>query len=236
MNRLILVAAACALLVLSGAALASEQFAETHVLVFGGTGRLGSDIVKRLVADGHKVTVFARKESSRERLEDLPVSVVFGDVLVPESIDAALSESGIQVVVDALGRGTAGPDFYKTSAENIANSAAVNDVRQIVLHGSVGAGDSEAAFAGRNMSGMRSLFAAKTAGEQAVKASGVHYTIIRNSRLARYGSPDNGNAKLYEDAMLTGTVTRAALARLTAGCVMNPDCFNKTYHAVDKTR
>ena len=221
----------------SPVAAVADEGASARVLVFGGTGRLGSEIVKALVADRHKVTVFARDTSNRERLGNLSVDYVIGDVLEADSVELAFGARRYDVVVDALGRGSATVDFYRVSAENIAHNAARTGVRQIILHGSVGAGDSAESYANQAMSdGMRRLMAAKSAGETAVVASGTRFTIIRNSRLLPYGTPESGNARLYEDRSLTGPVTRAGLARLTAGCVLNPECFDKIYHAVDRSR
>ena len=197
-----------------------------RILVFGGTGRLGSDVAKALQKSNHSVTVFARATSDRRRLEGVEVDYVVGDVLDAASVDAAFNGRDFDVIVDALGRGSAGVEFYRTSAEHIAASAARFGVTQIILHGSVGAGDSAAAIGNR----MQRLMAEKTAGENAVMASGVHYTIIRNSRLLGYGTPER-SARLYEDQSVTGSVTREGLARLTAECVLNPDCYNKIYHA-----
>lgn len=212
---------------------ASETDGATRVLVFGGTGRLGSDIVKQLVADGHEVSVFARTQSSRDRLLDLPVTFVIGDVLDKDSVSAAFASGDYQVVVDALGRGNASPVFFKHSATNIAAAATAAGATQVILHGSVGAGNSAAAYP-KMGARMNALFAAKTAGERAVIASDAHFTIIRNSHLLSYGTVDTGTAQLYEDHLLTGSVSRAALARLTSQCLMNTECFDKIYHAVDK--
>lgn len=206
----------------------------TQVLVFGGTGRLGSDVVKALYREGFDITVFARATSNRARLQGLDVRYVIGDVLDAASIDSAISDHKFDVFVDALGRGTADVEFFRDSAKNIANSASGAGIKQIILHGSVGAGDSAKAY-GSNSGSMGKLFVAKTAGENAVITSGVAYTIIRNSHLIRYGTAETGNAELYEDQMTTGSVTRLGLARLTAGCILNSVCMNKIYHAVDKS-
>ncbi|MEO1203215.1 MAG: NAD(P)H-binding protein, partial [Pseudomonadota bacterium] len=115
-------------------------------------------------------------------------------------------------------------------------AAAASAVRQLILHGSVGAGDSASAYADRNLSaGMARLMAAKTAGENAVIESGIRYTIIRNSHLLPHGTEPTGEARLYGDVTLTGAVTRAGLARLTAECILAEPCLDKTFHAVDKT-
>lgn len=43
------------------------------VLVFGGTGRLGSEVVKELLKVDEKVIVFARPTSDRDRLQGLEI-------------------------------------------------------------------------------------------------------------------------------------------------------------------
>ncbi len=59
------------------------------VLVTGGTGFLGSAIVRRLVARGDEVHVLARASSDRSILEGLPVTWHAGDLVDDGSIRAA---------------------------------------------------------------------------------------------------------------------------------------------------
>jgi uncharacterized protein YbjT (DUF2867 family) len=209
--------------------------ADGDVLVFGGTGKLGSDIVKELVADGRSVTVFARPSSARERLQGLDVSYVTGDVTVEADVEAAFKAADFGVAIDALGRSGAGVDFYVVAGEHLAKWAAETGVKQFILHGSVGAGDSQAVYPKSRWSAMKATMAAKTAQEKSVIDSGVAYTIIRNAQLPRHGTPATGKAQLFEDPMKYGQVTRADLARLTVQCVDNEDCMNKTFHAVDES-
>ncbi|MFT4891181.1 MAG: dihydroflavonol-4-reductase [Halobacteriales archaeon] len=56
-----------------------------HYFVTGGTGFIGSHLVERLVADGHRLTVLTR---SRSNVADLPdaVTVVEGDITDKESM------------------------------------------------------------------------------------------------------------------------------------------------------
>jgi nucleoside-diphosphate-sugar epimerase len=52
----------------------------TTVLVTGAAGFIGSQLVARLVADGHRVRALVRKQTSATRLYALGVEVVLGDV------------------------------------------------------------------------------------------------------------------------------------------------------------
>lgn len=220
--------------VLTNAESTLDEEAATSVLVFGGTGRLGSDIVKALVADGHDVTVFSRQSSDRKRLANLPVKYVVGDVLVESTVISAFSGRTFDVVIDALSRGSKGVEFYQIAAENIVAGIASSDVEQVILNGSVGAGNSASGSAeDGELSGVMKT---KTAAEEAVQASDARFTIIRNYQLLRYGTTETGNAKLYDDVTVTGPVTREGLARLNAKCTLNAECYDKIYHAVDLTR
>ena len=206
--------------------------AQNSVLVFGGSGRLGSEVVTALLADDHRVTVFVRATSDRSRLADKDVDYVVGDVLVPADVNAALESQQFDVVVDALSRGRAPAAFYERSMNHIAQAAAQNEVRQIILHGSVGAGDSGDESSGFS-TGMKRIMDAKTAAENSLKESGVSYTIIRNWAIKPHGTAATGMAKLVEDVSARSYVTRADLGRLTAQCLLAEPCLNKVFHAVD---
>jgi dihydroflavonol-4-reductase len=59
------------------------------VLVTGGTGFVGSAIVRRLLDAGLEVRALARPNANRANLEDLPIEIVTGDLLDVESLDRA---------------------------------------------------------------------------------------------------------------------------------------------------
>ncbi len=204
-----------------------------EVLVFGGTGQLGAAVVRELVAAGYPVTVFARPSSDRARLGGLAVHYVTGDLLDAGEVQAAFRQRPFEIVVEASARGSADNDFYPIAMANILAGAKATGVRQIILHGSVGAGANIAYFPQANFGRMRATLAAKGRAEQLLIDSGIGYTIIRNGILLSADLPATGTATLSTDQRLMRRVTRADLAKLTVLCVASPDYLNGIWHAVD---
>ena len=85
-----------------------------HVLVVGGTGRIGSKVVERALEDGHKVTVVARRPAGAERPG---VTVLAADVLEPGALDGRLPAADV-VCFLAGSRGT-GPSVVRS--DGLAN-------------------------------------------------------------------------------------------------------------------
>lgn len=215
---------------------AAERAAEREgALVFGGSGRLGAEVVKYLEAEGIQVTVFVRPTSKRERLAGMDVDFVTGDVLDSGDVLAAFQSRPFKLAVDALSRGSQPPEFYVTSLEYISESAKATGVEQVILHGSVGAGESRAIYPESRWPRMAAVLLAKDKGEKILMGSGVNYTIIRNAILLGAELAPSGNAELTPDQTAFGPITRQDLGVFTAQCAGNSDCYNQIYHAVDMT-
>jgi uncharacterized protein YbjT (DUF2867 family) len=202
-------------------------------LVLGGTGRLGAPIAAQLVDAGYTVTVFARPNSDRARLADLPIDYIMGDLLDGDSVSSAVHGKSFDIVVDASARGPNPEPFYVAVMENILAALDAKNVKQFILHGSIGAGNSKNVFSDAMYKRMRGVMAEKTQAEELLKASGIPYTIIRNGVVKLDGTPATGTAELTEDPAVMGSVTRPDLAALTMQCLANKACINKTLHAVD---
>lgn len=204
------------------------------ILVFGGTGRLGSEIVKQLINAGEQdVTVFARPSSDRKRLDGLDVTFVTGNVLDEAQVESALKSNSFRVVINALSQAGNNSDrFYEDSQKHISKWAKAADVERIVLNSSVGAGESRDTYPNR----MRTMFAAvlddKEKAENNLVKSGVPYTIIRNYRIIEEPAPVTGRAYLTDDQMAKGGIGRADLAILNVYCLRSA-CAGKIFHAIE---
>jgi uncharacterized protein YbjT (DUF2867 family) len=234
MSRLSSIFAALCLLMSPMTAAAQSGPLDGPIIVFGANGQLGAEVMKSLVGAGKQVTAFVRPSADLKRLDGLKFETITGDVLVDADVAKALQSKKYAVVVDALGRSEAGPEFFTTSAENIVKWAKATGVRQFILHGSVGAGKSRAIYPDASWPRMKNVLLAKEAGENALIASGVPYTIIRNAQLLPNETKSTGQPKLYEGENKFGAITRTGLGKLTLDCTGNAACLNKIYHGIDE--
>ena len=163
------------------------------ILVVGGSGVVGSSIVRRLLADGADVAAMtAHPERSRERLEAMGARVVVGDIQRPATLPAAVE--GAEVVVQALAfpgfpvekpsKGYTFEEFEHHGTERLVGAASAAGVRRYVYVSGVGA----------DPHGAEPRFRAKWAGERAIVDSPIpEHCIIRPSWT--YGPEDNAMSR-----------------------------------------
>ncbi|MGB9376563.1 MAG: SDR family oxidoreductase [Mycobacteriales bacterium] len=141
------------------------------ILVAGGTGSLGREVVGLLLARGEQVRVLTRQTPASAGFAG-DVEVAQGDVRDAGSLTSATA--GIDLVISAV-QGFAGRDASSPSAvdatgnANLVRAAQASGVKHFVLISMYGAA----------MSAWMDLARAKYAAEQAVRASAMAWTIIR---------------------------------------------------------
>ncbi|TDB89827.1 NAD-dependent epimerase/dehydratase family protein [Actinomadura sp. KC216] len=129
------------------------------ILVTGGTGLLGAQVVAILRRSGHTVRVLSRHD--REPADG--VRYVAVDLMTGEGLDAALS--GVRTVLHLAG----GPKGDDVSTRNLVEAAQrAGSVEHLLLISVVGADAVPVGY-----------FARKAAAEKIVAASGIPYTILR---------------------------------------------------------
>jgi uncharacterized protein YbjT (DUF2867 family) len=141
------------------------------IAVAGGTGRLGTQLVRRLAGRGLEVRVLTRDPDRARHLGDLPIEVVKSDVRGRAAVRSALQ--GAHTVISAV-HGFAGPGRVSPATvdrdgnANLIDAAAAVDA-DLVLMSIVGASPDHP----------MELFRAKHAAEQHLKASSARWTIVR---------------------------------------------------------
>ena len=204
-------------------------FAESNdsILVFGGTGRIGSEIVKVLESQGNKISIFVRPSSDRKRLEGLNISYLIGNVLSEKDVARAFENQKFDAVISSLAKVGQEPNPHAIGGRHPTKWAKKNGVKHFILISSLGAGP-EPVF-----TKYKEILQAKGEAETALTSSGIDYTIIRTGIILYEEEPATGNAKLIHDQNVIGTITRKDLAQLTAACVFDHQCINQVYNAVD---
>jgi uncharacterized protein YbjT (DUF2867 family) len=145
------------------------------ILVAGGTGRVGGEVVRLLVGRGETVRVLTRdpKAALKPALES--VDVVVGDVGDPGAVEQAVA--GVRTVVSTItgfGPGQAGP----AKVDDAGNRALIRAARsagaeRFVLVSIAGAGPTHPL----------EIYRAKYGAEEELRASGLEWTVIRPTTL-----------------------------------------------------
>ncbi len=214
------------------------------VMVFGGTGNLGSYHVKQLSAAGERVIVFARETSTFERIEEADYEVVIGDLRDADSVMAAVMEARPAVMIDASNypgiRFDDGESFYHASMMAQVEAAKAACVTQVIRHSARGA---RAMLTQVPTEGMRSdpriinyrrdVARAELALETHGRDMGLATTIILNRNLPNEPAPPTGRGELLTDLSVDGGITRSDLARITNACILNEDCYGRIFNGID---
>jgi len=157
------------------------------ILVAGGTGFLGAAVVRELARLGRPVAVLShRPERAAARFPGLEVEVRYGDVRIPASLRPALE--GIEAIVSCMQF----PNFpieSKRRGDTFEEVDARGNERLVAATREAGIGAYiYLSGAGASPDARYRWYRAKWAAEEAIRAAGLRYTILRPSWV--YGPED----------------------------------------------
>jgi NAD(P)-dependent dehydrogenase (short-subunit alcohol dehydrogenase family) len=97
------------------------------VLVAGGTGALGTAVVRELLDAGHAIVATWIVPDERERLASLPVELVEADLFDAGAADAAVAAvKDLDAVVDLVGGFRSGPRVHETDPDEFEGIIRLN--------------------------------------------------------------------------------------------------------------
>lgn len=195
------------------------------IIVFGGTGGVGAEVVAQARAAGHDVTVFARTPG---KVTTPDVTVIAGDAFDAASVRAAIA--GADVVISALGS-TDGPQKHtslRTMGANIAAALPDSGVQQVLWCASGGVDGEMTGVAGKLV--MRMLakpLADHRAALEALRATGVPLTVARPGSL-KDGPLQTDYVETFDGPNVTGgyDIDRASVAHFLVKAIGNADYFD----------
>jgi putative NADH-flavin reductase len=102
------------------------------LVVLGPNGRIGKQVVRRALTEGHRVTAIARTPEKVTTAHDDNLTVVPGDVFDQESLDAAIASA--DAVIFAVGSAGRGPTITRsTGVATVAKVMHANNVARLVV-------------------------------------------------------------------------------------------------------
>ena len=110
-----------------------------NVLIIGGTGYIGRNLIPRLIELNYKVRCLIRKQSIDKFMTVAGVEVFQGDLLDMESLHDVLKNIDVAFyMAHSLNEKKNFEAIEKRTAENFANSSKLADVKRIIYVGALG--------------------------------------------------------------------------------------------------
>jgi uncharacterized protein YbjT (DUF2867 family) len=190
------------------------------VLVIGASGGIGLEVVKRALAEGHRVRALARRAMSID-IHHAELQKIAGDALDRAVVSAALP--GAEAVLQTLGAPKDlattlwGTQLFSAATRILIDAMREQEVRRLLAVTGLGAGDSRGHGGPLyNMIAfplvLKRIYDDKDVQERMIRASGLDWTIVRPG-LLRSGRATGRVRVLTEPKDWTmGSVTRADVA------------------------
>ena len=194
-----------------------------RVLVAGANGKIGKHLVRLLTENGHEVRAMIRSEDQAQPMRDLG-----GDPLVADlEGDISNAAAGCDAAVFTAGGGPGSGDAKKETVDfggavKLIETAREHGARRYVMISAMGAADPEA-----GPEGMRPYLRAKARADEALRESGLDYTIIRPGSLTN--EPGTGRVDAAESLGRRGEIPREDVARAIVVTLGTQSTAGKTF-------
>jgi uncharacterized protein YbjT (DUF2867 family) len=224
---------ACALVACAASGAGSSDAGKPLVLIVGATGGTGQEVVAQALAKGYAVRALVRDADKARTLFGDRVAYAVGDVREPRTLPPAMRR--VDYVVSALGSNVERDPENKPElvdyggVRSLALAARDAGVKHFVLTSSMGVTNPEHQL-NRILDDILNW---KFKGEEALRASGVRYTIVRPGALNNDPGGQKGIRVLQGDPQdVVGEIPRADVAAVLLNAVGRPEAFGKTLEIV----
>ncbi|HEV7715642.1 MAG TPA: SDR family oxidoreductase [Steroidobacteraceae bacterium] len=203
------------------------------VLVVGATGGTGQEVVDLAIARSLHVRALVRDESKARTLFNDRVQYSTGDVREPRSLRRAMK--GVDQVICALGSNVQrdpenSPERVDyAGVKALAEAAKAAGVSQFILVSSMGVTHPD-----HQLNAMLdNILEWKLKGEDAVRATGINYTIVRPGALTNEPGGQRGIRIMQGDPRNgEGSISRSDVAAVLVSALGRQDLYGKTFEIV----
>lgn len=185
------------------------------LLVIGGSGTLGREVLMRGVRSAHAVTTLVRRPDRFPPIDG--IVIIAGDVLDSASVDAAVADQ--EVVISVLGTPLSRKPttLLSDGTRNVVEAMKRKGVNRLLCVTGIGAGDS------RGHGGwlydhvvqpflLREIYRDKTRQESIVRESGLQWVIVRPAQLTDGPATDHYRVLTELDGVAARRISRADTA------------------------
>ena len=209
---------------------------DSKILVIGGTGRIGSEIVKALTINHSDITVMSRAKRSIDVLDGYEIKFVKADVLDEKGVARVFQSKKYDVVINDIAKVNDDKNPHALGQINLNKWSKNSGVKHFILIGSVGASQNQGPLVSDlTWKKWGETLKSKGLAEESLIKSGIPYTVIRTGIIIYDDTPSTGSGQLSSNHTIVGKITRKDLAIQTVGCIMKSKCKNKIFHALDKS-
>ena len=217
------------------------------ILVTGGTGFVGEEVVRELLARGYRVRLLVRHSLPSSLKDRLGIEIIRGDVLKPETLPAAMA--GVQAVIHLIG--------IIAETSRVTFEQAHIDATRHVVDAAKQAGVTryiQMSAEGTRAEAISRYHRTKWEAEELVRRSGLDWTIFRPSLIYGYDERDRllnllrrvlswplDFFQLYtfplldDGRALVQPVSVCEVAHCFAGAVAKEEAIGQTYDLVGPT-
>jgi uncharacterized protein YbjT (DUF2867 family) len=199
-----------------------------EVLVAGGHGKVARHLLRLLARDGHRGRGLIRNPDHAADLEALGAEPVLCDL---ERDDPRQHMGAAEAIVFAAGAGPgSGPERKRTvdlgGAVKLIEAASELGVARYVIVSSMGTDDVEHAS-----EAMRPYLEAKREADDALRESGLDWTIVRPGRLT--DAPGTGRVDAARALGRRGEITREDTALTLLGALLEPRTIRVAFDVLE---
>jgi len=196
-------------------------------LVAGATGGTGRALVRNLKAQGYAVRALVRDAAKAEVVLGDGIDYRVGDVRDINTLRSSMT--GVDYVISAIGASQSDPENGPEAVDyggvaNLATAAKEAGVKHFVLISSAGA-TQEDHYLNKMF---KNVLRWKFRGEEALRASGLTYTIVRPGGLVNIPGGDEGLVFAQGDTT-SGRISREDVALICIKALQVPAARNRTF-------